>query len=75
MWVWVKGSSEDGPEGVSDVDPGRRAHWADQGCPQMALGASGQWRRAPCAGQHAALCEKSVSGEIEVQRGAHSFIN
>lgn len=66
MWVWMKGSSEDGSEGVSDVDPGRGVHWADRTCPQVALGSHGQWRMVPCAGRHAALCEKSVSSEREV---------
>lgn len=62
----MKGSSEDGSEGMSDSDPGRGALWAERGCLQMALGTHGQWRRAPCAGRHPALCEKGVSGETEV---------
>lgn len=62
----MKGSGEDRSEGTSNVDPGRGAHWADRGCLQMALGAHGQWRRAPCAGRHPALCQKGVSGEAKV---------
>lgn len=66
MWVWMKGSNEDRSEGMSDMDTGRGVHWAERGCPQMALGTRGQWRRAPCAGRHPVLCEKGVSGETEV---------
>lgn len=76
MWVWMKGSSENESGGMSDVDPGRDAHWAERGCLQMALGTQGQWRRAPCTGRHPALCEKGVSGETEVKHGArYSFRN
>lgn len=66
MWVWLKGSKGDGSEAMRGVDPGRGARWAERGCPQMALGAHGQWRRAPCAGRHPALCEKDVTGETQV---------
>lgn len=66
MWVWLKGSREEGSEGMSDVDPGRGVQWAERGCLQMALGTHGQWRKAPCAGRHPALCEKDVSGKTEV---------
>lgn len=66
MWVWMKEPSEDGSEGVSSVDPRRGVYWVDRGCTQMALGSHGELRRAPCSGRHAALCEKSASGETEV---------
>ncbi|XP_058477572.1 polycystin-1 isoform X2 [Solea solea] len=68
-WVWLKGwggeRSEEEEEGVEEsVSPSWWTEGHESGCPQMAVGTPGQWRRAPCAGRYFYLCEKDITDAL-----------
>ncbi|KAK2820940.1 hypothetical protein Q5P01_023899 [Channa striata] len=66
VWVWLKAGGAGGSEQAGVVESSSPALWArgsenGGGCPQMALGTLGQWRRAHCSEQYVFLCEKELS--------------
>ncbi|KAF1374215.1 hypothetical protein PFLUV_G00247310 [Perca fluviatilis] len=69
VWVWLKGSAGEGSVQVGVAEPVSPAWWtgaseSQGGCPQMALGTQGQWRKAQCAGRYLFLCEKDVTESL-----------
>ncbi|XP_049915502.1 polycystin-1 isoform X2 [Epinephelus moara] len=66
VWVWLKGSGEEGSDQVGVVEPVSPAWWtggseSQRGCTQMALGTQGRWRKAQCAGRYLFFCGKEVT--------------